>query len=120
MSEQQVTHILKLPSGIQIEAHSGIDQWEKFTEHAVAAISEGKCPLHAAGMRMFPAKPGHAGGKCGACIGIWHADLSSGKFDWSAGVTPYSVELGCVVGGEPLALDWAESSARPYRETGKG
>lgn len=114
MSEQTVTHVLKLPSGVELEASGESELRAEYGRHMAEAVRRGECPQHGTPLSMVPAKPGHAGGNCGQpmCLGYWHLDEEAGAASWELGMEPFGWDLGVIVGGQPVDLPWM--AERPW------
>lgn len=104
--DEQVTHVLVLPSGLRLEATSEAQQLDRFREHAAAAVQRGECPVHGTAMKPVLAKAGHVGGLCAPCIRLWHYDESEGRTESLLSVNPIQVDLGVITGGDSVYPDW--------------
>jgi hypothetical protein len=77
VSEQDVTHEIKLPSGARFTGPTFLKAWAKFFRHSRASIAEGMCPRHATALAPFPAQPGFVSGKCGDCRAYYAYELAN-------------------------------------------
>jgi hypothetical protein len=66
--------VIRLPGGFEIRVPEGKTLNEAFAPHAMMAIAEGLCPLHATRMEPVTLEPWPAAGHCRDCHCYWYAD----------------------------------------------